>query len=82
MCLAVPLKITQINGNDAVGERDGVKRNIRVDFLENPKVGDYCIVHAGFAIERLSKEQAEEDLAAQRELEEALKEIERESRLG
>ena len=72
MCLAVPLKITNINGMDAVGERDGIRRKIRVDFIKEPKIGDYVIVHAGFAIERLKKEQAEADMAAVREVENAL----------
>ncbi len=73
MCLAIPLKITSINGPDAVGERDGIRRKIRVDFIKEPKVGDYVIVHAGFAIERLRKEQAEADIAAAREVENALR---------
>ena len=73
MCLAVPLRIAEINGKDAIGERDGVQRKIRLDFIADPKVGEYVIVHAGFAIERLSREQAEEDLAAFREVEEALR---------
>ena len=72
MCLAIPLQLVEINGNDAVGERDGIRRQIRVDFIKNPAVGDYVIVHAGFAIERLSKEQAEEDIAAAREVEQVL----------
>ena len=73
MCLAVPLRIAEINGKDAIGERDGVQRKIRLDFIADPKVGEYVIVHAGFAIERLSREQAEEDLAAIREVEEAIR---------
>lgn len=73
MCLAVPLKITNISGMDAVGERDGIRRKIRVDFIKEPKSGDYVIVHAGFAIERLKKEQAEADMAAAREVENALR---------
>ncbi len=72
MCLAVPLRLAEIEGNDAVGERDGIRRKVRVDFIKEPKVGDYVIVHAGFAIERLSAEQAEEDLAIAREVEEEL----------
>ena len=75
MCLAVPLKLVEINGSDAVGERDGVRRQLRVDFIKNPEIGDYVICHAGFAIERLSREQAEEDIAAAREVEQALAEI-------
>lgn len=73
MCLAIPLKLTNIEGMDAVGERDGIHRKIRVDFIKEPKVGDYVIVHAGFAIERLKKEQAEADIAAAREVENALR---------
>ena len=73
MCLAIPLKLTNIEGMDAVGERDGIRRKIRVDFIKEPQVGDYVIVHAGFAIERLKKEQAEADIAAAREVENALR---------
>ena len=75
MCLAVPLKLVEINGNEAVGERDGVSRKIRVDFIREPKLGDYVIVHAGFAIERLPQEQAEEDIAAANEVEQVLREM-------
>ena len=73
MCLAIPLKLKNIEGMDAVGERDGIRRKIRVDFIKEPKIGDYVIVHAGFAIERLKKEQAEADIAAAREVENALR---------
>jgi len=57
---------------NAVGEKDGVTRDIRVDFLRDPKVGDYVVCHAGFAIERLDAAQAQADLDAWNELEEAL----------
>ncbi len=71
MCLAVPLKISELNGNDAVGTRDGIRRPIRVDFIRNPKVGDYVMVHAGFAIERVDPDEAalSQELAAQVEQE-------------
>jgi hydrogenase expression/formation protein HypC len=72
MCLAVPLRITELDGTDAIAERDGVSRRIKVNFIRNPKVGDYVIVHAGFAIERVNEDQARDDLDAWRELEEAL----------
>ena len=74
MCLAVPLKLIEINGKDAVGEAMGMKRQLRVDFIENPKLGEYVMVHAGFAIERLSEEQAREDLEAWEEVQNALSE--------
>ena len=72
MCLAVPLKIIEINGKDAVGEAMGMQRKLRLDFIEEPKLGDYVIVHAGFAIERLGEEQALEDLEAWKEVRDAL----------
>ena len=72
MCLAVPLKLTEINGNDATAEAIGMTRRIRVDFIPEPKVGDYVIVHAGFAIERLPEKQALEDLEAWQEVSDAL----------
>lgn len=75
MCLAIPLKLIEIEGNEAVGERDGIRRQIRVDFIKDPAVGDYVISHAGFAIERLDKEQAEENIAAAREVEQVLREM-------
>ena len=72
MCLAIPLKIIDISGNTATGEALGMTREIRVDFIPEPKVGDYVIVHAGFAIERLGEEQAREDLEAWKEVRDAL----------
>ncbi len=73
MCLAVPLRLTEINGKNAVGEAMGMRRQIRVDFIEEPRIGDYVIVHAGFAIERLPEQQAMEDLEAWEEVRDALR---------
>ncbi|MBR4549812.1 MAG: HypC/HybG/HupF family hydrogenase formation chaperone [Oscillospiraceae bacterium] len=72
MCLAVPLKLIEIHGNDAVGESLGMRRSLRVDFIPEPRVGDYVIVHAGFAIERLPEQQALEDLESWEELRDVL----------
>ena len=62
MCLAVPLKITKIEGKSAVGEAGGLSQNVRVDFIPDLAVGDYVMVHAGFAIERMSEQEALEGL--------------------
>ena len=64
MCLAVPLKLIEINGKTATGEAMGMTRQVRVDFIKDPQVGDYVMVHAGFAIERLPEGQALADLEA------------------
>ncbi len=74
MCLAVPLTIKEITGpGTAVAERDGVRRKIDVSLLKNPEPGDYVIVHAGFAIEKVRPEAAADTLAALEELREALR---------
>ena len=72
MCLAVPLQLVEISGNTAVGQAMGMKRTIRVDFIKEPKIGDYVIVHAGFAIEKLPEAQAKDDLSAWEELADVL----------
>lgn len=72
MCLAVPLKLIEINGKTATGEAMGMTRQLRVDFIKDPQVGDYVMVHAGFAIERLPEGQALTDLEAWEEMEAAL----------
>ena len=72
MCLAVPLRIKEVKGEDAIAERDGVSRKIKVGFIQVPKPGDYVIVHAGFAIERVDEQQAIDDLEAWKEFQEAV----------
>ena len=72
MCLAVPLKLIEINGKNAIGEAMGMTRQLRVDFIKDPQVGDYVMVHAGFAIERLPEGQALADIEAWEEMEAAL----------
>lgn len=73
MCLAVPLKLIEVNGSSAIGEAMGMTREVRVDFIEEPRAGDYVIVHAGFAIERLPEAQALEDLDAWEDVQNALR---------
>lgn len=62
MCLGIPMQIVEINGFFAEAEVNGVKRNIGLELVDNPQVGDYVIVHAGFAIEKLNQEEAAETL--------------------
>ncbi len=61
MCLAVPVKIVEIkNEQMAIVDADGIKRDVNIAFIEEPKVGDYVLVHAGFAIRKWSQEDAKE----------------------
>ena len=68
MCLAVPLKLISIDGTSGVGEFDGVRRRVELTFVPQAKTGDYVIVHAGFAMEIMNEEQAENDQEAFREV--------------
>jgi hydrogenase expression/formation protein HypC len=68
MCLAVPMQIVSIDGESMVAEIDGVKREASLMMLnEEVAVGDYVLIHAGFAISRLDAEEAEETLELMRE---------------
>ncbi len=60
MCLAVPMKLQEVDGEYGVADYDGVRRRVNVSLVESPAVGDYVIVHAGFAIEKLDTAEAEE----------------------
>jgi hydrogenase expression/formation protein HypC len=62
MCLAIPSKIVKIEDNVATIDVDGVKREASLLLIENPEVGDYVIVHAGFAINKINEEDALESL--------------------
>jgi len=67
MCLAVPSKIVKIEDNMATVDVGGVQRTASLLLLEAPKVGDYVIVHAGFAINNINEEDALETLRLIRE---------------
>jgi len=62
MCLAIPAKVVDVKGDEAkVDFGGGVTRNVNVTLVD-AKVGDYVLVHAGYAIQVLSEEEAEETL--------------------
>ena len=64
MCLAVPLRVVTLLGNDWVdAEVGGVFSRVSIALIGEAQVGDYLIVHAGFAITRLNVEEAERTLA-------------------
>jgi hydrogenase expression/formation protein HypC len=68
MCLAIPAKVTRIQGNNAkVDFGGGTLREIDITLVD-VKVGDYVLVHAGYAIQVLNREEAEETLRLWREI--------------
>ncbi len=67
MCLAIPSKITKIENNMATIDVEGIRREASLLLLEDAQVGDYVIVHAGFAIQKLDEAAAQETLDLLRE---------------
>lgn len=59
MCLGVPAKIVKIQGKEAIAEVGGVQREISLELLSDINVGDYVIIHAGFAISKIDEEEAD-----------------------
>jgi|WetSurMetagenome_2_1015567.scaffolds.fasta_scaffold42440_3 hydrogenase expression/formation protein HypC len=80
MCLAVPLRLISVNGADAVGEVGGIQREVSIMMTPDVKVGDYVIVHAGFAIQMLDQKEAEENLELLRQIGEAAEQKQEEVR--
>ncbi|MGX9365325.1 HypC/HybG/HupF family hydrogenase formation chaperone [Desulfoplanes sp. PS50] len=63
MCLAVPMEIKSISDNVAQVEVGGVANEVRLELIdEHPAVGDFVIVHAGFALRRLDREEGLETI--------------------
>ena len=58
MCLAIPAKIIKINKKTATGETLGRKKEIDIPLGPGARTGDFVIVHAGFAIQSIDKEDA------------------------
>ena len=81
MCLAIPMQVVEIKGNPddlfdpqvALVETDGIRKEIRLEMVDRmPEVGEYVIIHAGFAIRTLSIEEAEYNLDLMRQMAEVL----------
>ncbi|RLB44208.1 MAG: HypC/HybG/HupF family hydrogenase formation chaperone [Deltaproteobacteria bacterium] len=74
MCLAIPAKIIDIQDGMGTIDMDGTKRQVSLLLLSNAQVGDYVIVHAGFAIHKIDEEEAMESLRVLREMAEMIDE--------
>jgi hydrogenase expression/formation protein HypC len=76
MCLAIPVQVVELQGENMARVRVGNSRTFLTTSTmllpEQPKIGDYLIVHAGFAMHSLTEEEARNSLEAFRELAEAL----------
>ncbi|MFO7889535.1 MAG: HypC/HybG/HupF family hydrogenase formation chaperone [bacterium] len=69
MCVAVPMKIKKIKNDRGIVEVGGTEREVSFKLLKDVRKGDYVIVHAGFAIQKLDEKEALETLELFKELE-------------
>jgi hydrogenase expression/formation protein HypC len=77
MCLAIPLRIVRIEDFVATVDMYGGEKEVSLLLLpEEARVGDYVLVHAGFALQKLDEEAAEETLSLLREMAQGLKQEE------
>ena len=80
MCIAAPAQIVEINREEnwLYADFGGARQQAKLDLLPDVEVGDYVLIHAGYAIEKLSEEAAKESLEAWEELLDFLEEEDRE----
>jgi hydrogenase expression/formation protein HypC len=71
MCLAIPALVKSIDGQQAVADIEGVTRDISLQLTPEAKVGDYVLLHTGYAISVIDAAEAEETLELLREMAEA-----------
>ena len=80
MCLAIPCKVIEIyeeaGEKYAIAEYKGVKQNAKLALLENVNIGDYILIHTGYALEVMSEEDAKISFDTWEELFDALDEME------
>ena len=70
MCLAIPALIKSIDGHQAEADIDGVTRQVSLQLTPEARVGDYVLLHTGYAINIIDPAEAEETLKLLRELSE------------
>lgn len=63
MCIAAPAKVVELDKDEKVAfvEFGGVKQRAKIDLMPDIELGDYVLVHAGYAIEKLTEQAAQED---------------------
>lgn len=68
MCLSIPAKIIELNGDTAIVDIGGAKITTGIQLIESPAIGEFVLVHSGFAIAKISQEEAEEQIKVLNEL--------------
>ncbi len=63
MCLGIPMKVVEKKGEMGAVKLGGVKKEVSLQLLEDVEIGDYVILHAGFAIQKLDEAEAQETIS-------------------
>ena len=64
MCLAIPVRVVELGFDEmAIGDLDGIRKEISLALVDDVRVGDYVILHVGYALARLDADEAERTLA-------------------
>lgn len=69
MCLGIPMKVIEITGEEGVASAGGLKRKANFSLMKDIKIGDYVLIHAGFAIEKIKDKEAKATLKVLRDIE-------------
>ncbi|MDZ7741093.1 MAG: HypC/HybG/HupF family hydrogenase formation chaperone [Bacteroidota bacterium] len=80
MCLSIPAKVEKIEGDNALVSVGGATYNASLQMLDDVQVGDYILLHTGFAIQKLNPEEAEESLKVFEEFEELNRQLDEEEK--
>ena len=80
MCLSIPAKIESIDGEMAQVSVGGATYNASLQLLDDVKIGDFILLHTGFAIQKISPEEAEETLKLFNEFEDLNKQMDEEEK--
>lgn len=68
MCLAIPMKVVELDGREAVAEAGGIRKKVRLDLIDDVGIGDFVLIHTGYAIEKLDPDEARETLELLRQV--------------
>lgn len=68
MCLAIPMRLIKREGDKGIVEAGDLRKDVNLSLMKNVKAGDYILMHAGFAIEKLKESEAKKTLKVLREM--------------
>ncbi len=80
MCLSIPAKVEKIEGDMAVVSVGGTEYNASLQMVDDVKIGDYILLHTGFALQKISEEEALETLKVFEEFEDLNKQMDEEEK--